>query len=376
MMQARIVRLLSVVLVLIAASLMPAAENPPQMPQPDDAAAEYQKVFAEWKDLISNLKSLQDKYKEAAPEGRDDLNKQWNETIGKGDALQARLIEAARKAYSEAPNADKQVTALLIDVLQEGMALDNYEEVLPLAEMLWKNNCGDKQVLVMAGVAAFAAGDFDKAEQYLKEARQSSLLNADTERFLKLIPQYKADWAKEQKIRQAEAKADNLPRVLLKTTKGDIEVELFENEAPNTVANFISLVEKKFYDGTPFHRVLPGFMAQGGDPKGNGSGGPGYTIKCECYEPNHRLHFRGSLSMAHAGRDTGGSQFFITFMPTSHLDGKHTVFGRVINGMDVLAKLQRFDPEKSNQPKPDKIVEAKVIRKQNHDYAPQTGPEK
>jgi len=136
------------------------------------------------------------------------------------------------------------------------------------------------------------------------------------------------------------------------------------------VANFISLVEKGFYNGTPFHRVLPQFMAQGGDPTGTGGGGPGYTIPCECHQPNARVHFRGSLSMAHAGRDTGGSQFFLTFRPTHHLDGQHTVFGRVIKGFDVLAKLQRRDPERPEGPEPDKIVEAKVLRKRNHPYEP------
>jgi cyclophilin family peptidyl-prolyl cis-trans isomerase len=94
---------------------------------------------------------------------------------------------------------------------------------------------------------------------------------------------YQKAWAEEQKIRQAEAKADNLPRVLLRTNKGDIELELFEDQAPNTVAHFISLVEKGFYTGLSFHRVLPGFMAQTGCPKGDGTGGPGYRIPCECY---------------------------------------------------------------------------------------------
>ncbi|MFH1268256.1 MAG: peptidylprolyl isomerase [Planctomycetota bacterium] len=161
-----------------------------------------------------------------------------------------------------------------------------------------------------------------------------------------------------------------MPRVALVTNKGEIEIELFENEAPNTVASFISLVEKGYYNGLTFHRVLPGFMAQGGCPDGTGSGGPGYQIACECYEPNHRLHFRGTLSMAHAGRDTGGSQFFLTFTPTRHLDGRHTAFGRVIRGMEVLAKIQRRNPQSPNPPEPDKIVEAKVVRKRDHEYAP------
>src|SRR5690606_33365249 len=134
------------------------------------------------------------------------------------------------------------------------------------------------------------------------------------------------------------------PRVKIETNKGTIVVELFENEAPQTVGNFVNLVEKGFYNDTVFHRVLPNFMAQGGDPKGTGTGGPDYHIYCECYEPDHRKHFRGTLSISHARRDTGGSQFYLTFAPTAHLNGRHTAFGRVIQGMDVLAKLQRIDP--------------------------------
>jgi len=134
------------------------------------------------------------------------------------------------------------------------------------------------------------------------------------------------------------------------------------------VANFLTLVKDGFYNGVVFHRVLPGFMAQGGDPTGTGSGGPGYSIKCECYQPNFRHHFRGTLSMAHAGRDTGGSQFFLTFVPTPPLDGKHTAFGRIVEGMDVAASLKRIDPESSVRPTPDRIVKAEVLRDRGHEY--------
>ena len=108
-------------------------------------------------------------------------------------------------------------------------------------------------------------------------------------------------------------------------------------------------------------------MAQGGDPTGTGSGGPGYVIACECDSPDARKHFLGTLSMAHAGKDTGGSQFFLTFVPTAHLDGKHTAFGRVIEGFDVLPQLIRTEgaPRGSEQ---DKIVQASVLRKRNHPY--------
>jgi cyclophilin family peptidyl-prolyl cis-trans isomerase len=168
----------------------------------------------------------------------------------------------------------------------------------------------------------------------------------------------------------AQSNEDDLPQVLLKTSKGDVVIELYEDEAPNTVANFVSLVEDKFYDGLTFHRVIEGFMAQGGCPKGTGSGGPGYAIACECNQKNARKHGRGSLSMAHAGKDTGGSQFFITFDATPHLDGKHTVFGKVIKGMDVVDKFSRTD----SGGKPDKILEAKILNKRDHEYKPKTLP--
>ena len=127
---------------------------------------------------------------------------------------------------------------------------------------------------------------------------------------------------------------------VIETVKGDIELILFEEDAPNTVANFEKLSNSGFYDGLTFHRVIPDFVIQGGCPVGDGTGGPGYTIKCEI---NPNRHGKGALSMAHAGRDTGGSQFFITLSPQPHLDGVHTVFGRVVRGMDVVESIERGD---------------------------------
>ena len=129
---------------------------------------------------------------------------------------------------------------------------------------------------------------------------------------------------------------------IIETEKGTIELELFEEDAPNTVANFEKLIEEGFYDGLTFHRVIPNFVIQGGCPNGNGTGGPGYTIKCET-EGNPNKHGTGALSMAHAGKDTGGSQFFITHSPQPHLDGVHTVFGQVIKGMDVVNDIEAGD---------------------------------
>ena len=131
-----------------------------------------------------------------------------------------------------------------------------------------------------------------------------------------------------------------MKKAIIDTEKGKIELELFDKEAPNTVANFEKLANSGFYDGLTFHRVLPDFVIQGGCPKGDGTGGPGYTIKCEI---NPHKHGTGALSMAHAGKDTGGSQFFITHSPQPHLDGVHTVFGKVIKGMNVVHAIKPKD---------------------------------
>jgi len=130
------------------------------------------------------------------------------------------------------------------------------------------------------------------------------------------------------------------------TERGNIIAELFTADAPNTVNNFVFLARDGFYDNSTFHRVLPGFMAQGGDPTGTGSGGPGYRFGDE-FSPNLRHDGSGVLSMANAGPNTNGSQFFITYAATPHLDGLHSVFGKVTEGLDVLNSLTPRDPQQS-----------------------------
>jgi len=133
------------------------------------------------------------------------------------------------------------------------------------------------------------------------------------------------------------------------TSRGKIVVDLFTRDAPSTVNNFVFLARDGFYNGTKFHRVIPDFMIQGGDPEGTGRGGPGYKFADEV-KNNPRKHQRGSLSMANAGPNTNGSQFFITLAPAPWLDGKHGVFGRGIKGMDVLKKIRIRDPQPDREP--------------------------
>ncbi|MHA1770933.1 MAG: peptidylprolyl isomerase [Candidatus Thorarchaeota archaeon] len=133
-------------------------------------------------------------------------------------------------------------------------------------------------------------------------------------------------------------------KVKMATEKGTIMLELWSDDAINTVKNFIELARSGFYDGLKFHRVVPDFVVQGGDPLGNGTGGPGYAIPCET-SGSRQKHVNGALSMAHAGRDTGGSQFFIVLNEANckHLDGRHTVFGRVVEGFDIVQSIRQGD---------------------------------
>jgi len=361
------------------------------------ARAEFDHEFGQYKDAVRQIEQLQTDYQSADAATRDALNAQLRDQAAAAKRHLDAMVAAAMKLYPLRPEPDPQIGEFLTTVAKfysVGEALpkplegvkggDSYERALPIIRMLVDRGAAEqeKRLPVWGFLAAFALNDYDLAQKYLEQARAAGALvdprsledrvdqqaMGKTLQLASELEAYRALWAKEQAIRAAEAAADDLPRVRLSTTKGDIMVELFENEAPQAVANFLTLVKQGFYDGVSFHRVLPLFMAQGGDPRGDGTGGPGYAIRCECYGPEARKHFRGSLSMAHAGRDTGGSQFFLTFLPASHLDGKHTVFGRVVDGIDVLGELQKRDPDASAPPAPDRITKAEVLRDRGHEY--------
>lgn len=148
---------------------------------------------------------------------------------------------------------------------------------------------------------------------------------------------------------------------IIETNIGEIEAELYEDKAPITTTNFIKLSQSGFYDGLLFHRVIPDFMIQGGDPKGDGTGGPGYNIKDE-FGPGLKHDLPGMLSMANAGPDTGGSQFFITTVPTPWLDGRHAIFGRVVKGQDVVDKISKVRRNEFDKPVDDIVIKKITIK--------------
>ncbi len=270
------------------------------------------------------------------------LQTEYNELIERANTLIPQLLEQALARLDEAPTDSatlRQVMGILVND-----AKDNKDQsVLEV---------GDR--LIKLGI---------KPAWFEVAAKLDRLPISGREIFEELM------------IRQREATNDDLPRVKLTTNKGEIVVELYEDQAPNTVNNFISLVEAGNFSDIQFHRVIDGSIAQAGQNKGDGTPVPdlGYTIACECDSPDTRRHFTHCISMALAGKDTGSNQFFLTFSRTSRLDGAHTCFGRVISGSETLAKIERtanqFDVPIPNVV-PDNIVSAEVLRKRDHDYQP------
>ncbi|QGJ68419.1 Putative peptidyl-prolyl cis-trans isomerase [Planctomycetales bacterium 10988] len=328
------------------------------------SAAEFPQLYQQWSSALQRAQTIQQQFRTVTPAEQAQLRTEYQQLIQQLTQLEPQVIASAQAAYQANPQQAAQAGMLLFNVSQQATEMGDAEMAANLVQLLAKGGFSHPEFPQLRARIALASGDQQAALAAYRQVQQQQGLDSEGKKVME-----------ELELREKEAQADDLPRVLMKTTKGDMVLELYENQAPNSVANFVSLVEKGYYDGLTFHRVLDGFMAQGGDPTGTGGGGPGYAIACECYRPDARLHLPGTLSMAHAGKDTGGSQFFITFTKTEHLDGRHTAFGRVIEGMEVLDQLQRIDPSRPNPNiQPDKIVSAKVLRKRDHAYQPKTLP--
>ena len=351
-----------------------ATDAEPAPETPEDAqvteAESFEVKLDVWKSVIRDLRSLRTVYKTADDATKPALEQRWIALLEQANQLLPELRQIGKAAFLAAPNQNRELTRFLLKVADDEIKQDRFEAAAEIATMLIDNDCDISQVFDLAGVALFCIHDFEKAEEYLQEADLRGATSENGKKYFTAVGDYKSFWEREQELRAKDSEA-NLPRAKFVTSKGEIILELFEDEAPGTVGNFVSLIENGFYDGLTFHRVLGNFVAQGGCPAGDGTQGPGYNIKCECFQENARKHFRGSLSMAHAGRDTGGSQFFLTFVPTEHLNDKHTVFGRVVEGLDVLAELQRRDPSGFGpKSEPDTIVSAEILNKRDHEYVP------
>ncbi len=307
----------------------------------------------------------------------------------KNRQLKSQLDEAALLSFQQSANPSPRVCQTVFNIISKKIDLSrsgsNFdpESALEVAKlMLTKIDQGSElsatlrqeDIAYQGFLAANATENYSDAEVMLKriEDQKVALRSAIRNEFNDSV----SKWNREQEIRQREADSNDLPRVTFETSEGEIIVELFENEAPKTVGNFIHLVENKFYDQMNFFLVLPGRLAQTGCKNDRGTGDAGYKIPCETEGDNIRHHFSGTLSMANSGVDTGGSQFFISYQRNKNFDGKKTVFGRVISGMDAVRRLNRITGTGSLTMNPgkqgnySKILTATVSRKRDHDYLP------
>ena len=343
-----------------------------------DSKTDWAPMHAKFKKNREKLEQMQKEFETADAKKQLEIQQQAGGLIQEINAVYPALRQMAPEVFKADPtNVDAAEICLEIDFQK-----NRYADAVKAADLILTRDPTNQLALNLGAVSHFATHDFAGAKALFEKAQAANVLIGQLAQYAENCEPYAAYWAKEANIREKEDAAqgdEQLPIAEFETTKGKVAFLLLENEAPNTVANFVSLVEKKYYDGLQFHRVIPQFMAQGGCPNSRpgsteppGTGGPGYNIKCECYQPNARMHFMGSLSMAHAGKDTGGSQFFITHLPTAHLNPNpaaqrgHTVFGRVIEGQDVVASIEKGDT----------ITSAKVVRKRNHEYKPETQPER
>lgn len=328
---------------MLAIVLFAAGAMPVKAQSSSDEVAKLQKKLAAFNETMKSLKEKLD-----AGEGNlDSMQQDYTDALIDANEVISSLHDACLDAVEKDPSDQSNVRTVMGILLNEADA-GRDGKVLRSCDRLIK-----------AGVSKAYFNYAAQAERISIEAREI---------FDEVL------------VRQREHKANDLPQVMLKTNKGDITVELYENEAPQTVGNFISLVESGFYSRSLFHRVIDGFMAQAGGPKKNNEGDddPGYLIYDEHKNPDTRPHFTGVLSMANTGAtNSGSSQFFITFGRTTFLDGRHTVFGRVIDGHGVVDRIVRTHTDTSGRGEtpvpnasPDYIKSATVIRKRNHKYRP------
>ena len=290
----------------------------------------------------------------------------WQASVGmlKGPSL----LEARRSLLDRFPESTETALEVAAGLRREIDCQAAIDVLLKLG------NDAPIKAKVLLAQAYFDENMFGEASKVLAtmnlEAIEDVAVRAQANNIVRQCEEIKPLWDAELAVRAKEEAADNLPRVEVRTPKGSILIELFEDDAPNTVANFISLIQNDYYDGIAFHRFEPNFMIQGGCPNTKtgegapGTGGPGYTIADECKGDNARLHFADSVAMAKTSApDTGGSQFYFNHRPTTWLNNRHTVFGRVLEGREVACQLR----------KDDLIQDITVVRlRDGSTYVPQT----
>ena len=339
----------------------------------------FDEIFSKWKAAGKEASIAVNKYFLATRSEAFEHREVWKKAVEEGNRHMNALVPVALELFQENPTKD--LTELLIRIMNSKHEGGVYEKAYEIAELILAHESENEFALYVKLSAALMTDRYEIAKELDEKyplLRQDLIREAFA--ILNVIDQMIEDHQKEMELREQEAIAKDLPRAKIKTTKGTIVVELFENEAPDTVGNFVFIAEHNGFTDLLFHRVLNHFMAQAGGFHVSGKRYEvGYRIYDECNKPEARKHFRGSLSMAKTQEpDSGSSQFFITFAATPNLNNRHTVFGRVVSGWDVVDRLNRthvINAEKMKEdPIPgitqDRILSVTIENKRDHEYLP------
>lgn len=346
----------------------------------DDLRKKFDDSVERMRTALKETKRLGAIYYHSKAEESDEWRDQWQFAGEAGLRAEQDLKDAAIAMLNKLAAPPQDVVEVSRHVFLEQFENAQYELAYKIINRLVELNNEDVDLRLMKGRTAIKTNHYSEAQEFKDQNIEMIAKLPQNEVVLfNRLDSIKKDFDRELATREAEAMADDLPQVELNTTQGKIVMELFENEAPDTVGNFISLVESGFYDGIVFHRVVKGFMAQAGGFSMRGPQMVNYQIYDEFKSENARQHFRGTVSMATVPGvpDSGSTQFYITFSPQPMLDGRQTVFGRIISDMEVVDSLTaNYEVDSEGQEKaiedilPDRITSARVIRKRDHEYKP------
>lgn len=377
---------------------------------------DYETLLEQWKPMVAELSQLRYQYFDVKRKPGEDeivvveetpkrlaLKKEFDEKFKKANVTYQNLIDAAVLAYAKDPENNRDIEQFLFYTLRYFMQRDMYEDALKMCDVLLDSNVNNPYVIRFAAFAALYTQKYELVIPLLEKIQKLGILDQFRlgESDFKYLQVFELLWEQEKDFREREERTD-LPSVVLYTTKGEIEILLYEDQAPNTVANFIWLVEKGFYKNIDFDAVITEGIAHVGgteqykrvdnltlQPIVRGNGTPGYVIPDEFksfdfqnkkFPEDARFFWRGTVVMdlMRDQPNTAGCKFFILFKPNINCVNKNTAFGRVVRGMDVVCRLQRRNPSSvislSQLPTPDKILDAKVKNKRNHEYKPMIVP--
>jgi cyclophilin family peptidyl-prolyl cis-trans isomerase len=346
-------------------------------------AQNYLKSVDAWREASKKMMATTLNYQTDLTKSATEYLNEWADENSMANEKLSAVRRDAVALYRSGPEKYSAIGDLLYGMLVHSVDRDDIEGMVEVAQVLVENRYPGEEIFAAGSLAAIGNCEFKTLRYFWSEAESLGVQGPPTEEMESKIQLQEQKWKRELTFRAADAAADDLPRVEILTTKGRIVVELFEDQAPQTVANFIYLVENEYYNGLGFFRVLERYIAQVGCELNNGTGNPGYLIAGEGGRPNSRHHFRGTLAMAlgndpktkKADVNSGGSQFYFTLFPAPELDQEYCVFGRVIEGLDVLGRIDRMNLSDENERKsgvvPDVIRDATVIRKRDHDYVPE-----